>query len=159
MKIFLDTSSLVKLYHNEDGSEVLENYIQKNIDEIFLSELAILEFRSALWRKVRMKEIEEVTAKEVIFCFKDDENKFSWIKLKNSSLHAASELLMKYGNRGLRTLDSLQLASALTLKEQNCIFLTFDKLLESLFVSEKLEILTYEAMRELYEENLISNDR
>lgn len=57
------------------------------------------------------------------------------------------------------TLDSLQLASALTLKEQNCVFLTFDTLLESLFISEELEILTYEEMRKLYEENLISNDR
>ena len=70
--------------------------------------------------------------------------------------------LLKFAQNGFkptRTLDSLQLASALTLKDENCIFLTFDRLLESLFISEGLEILTYEAMQALYEDNLISKNR
>jgi len=48
---------------------------------------------------------------------------------------------MKYGNKGLRTLDSLQLASALILKNKPCVFFTSDKLLKSLFIEESLNVL------------------
>ena len=38
MKIFLDTSSLFKLYHEEEGTEELEKvFSQAKITEIFLS--------------------------------------------------------------------------------------------------------------------------
>jgi len=41
MKIFLDTSSLLKLYHNEIGSDELMQLLQEhNPEAIFLSELA-----------------------------------------------------------------------------------------------------------------------
>ncbi|MGK5092747.1 type II toxin-antitoxin system VapC family toxin [Deltaproteobacteria bacterium TL4] len=60
MMAFLDTSSLIKLYHHEDGSDwIMETLSHNKIEDIFLSELAILEFRSALWKKVRVKELEE----------------------------------------------------------------------------------------------------
>ena len=47
---------------------------------------------------------------------------------------------MKYGSHGLRTLDSLQLATALTLKNEECVFLTSDKLLKTLLEKEKLNV-------------------
>jgi uncharacterized protein len=53
MKAFLDTSSLFKLYYNEQGSEELEFFLSENVEELVLSELAILEFCSAIWLKVR----------------------------------------------------------------------------------------------------------
>ena len=68
MKAFLDTSSLIKLYHTEVGSDFVMNAISQDIREIFHSELAILEFRSALWKKMREKEIKKNTAIEVIKC-------------------------------------------------------------------------------------------
>jgi hypothetical protein len=75
MKVFLDTSSLLKLYHHEVGTERLLN-----------------------------------------------------------TLSQGRELLMKYEITGLRTLDAIQLASALTLKEQPKIyFFTADQLLQSFF--------------------------
>jgi hypothetical protein len=47
---------------------------------------------------------------------------------------------MKYGQEGLRTLDAIQLASALTLKEQqNVLFFTADKLLKYFFKQEGLK--------------------
>ena len=72
MKAFLDTSSLIKLYHKEERSDSVMNALSNDIREIFLSELAILEFRSALWKKIREKEIKEKTAIEVIKCFQND---------------------------------------------------------------------------------------
>ena len=140
MKAFLDTSSLIKLYHKEEGSDFVMKALSNDIREIFLSELAILEFRSALWKKIREKEIKEKTAIEVIKCFQNDGDNFQWIMLQSDIVESASHLLMKYGKNGLRTLDSLQLAAALTLKDEECIFLTSDKLLQSLLEEEKLKI-------------------
>lgn len=60
--------------------------------------------------------------------------------MHDNIIEAASNLLMKYGDKGLRTLDSLQLASALTLKDEDCIFLTSDNLLKSLFEEENLNV-------------------
>ena len=141
MKAFLDTSSLIKLYHKEEGSDSVMNALSNDIREIFLSELAILEFRSALWKKIREKEIKEKTAIEVIKCFQNDGDNFQWIMLQSDIVESASYLLMKYGNRGLRTLDSLQLAAALTLREVECVFLTSDKLLLTFFKEEQLKVI------------------
>lgn len=141
MKAFLDTSSLIKLYHKEEGSDFVMNALSNDIREIFLSELAILEFRSALWKKIREKEIKEKTAIEVIKCFQNDGDNFQWIMLQSDIVESASYLLMKYGNRGLRTLDSLQLAAALTLRDEECVFLTSDKLLWIFFKEEQLKVL------------------
>jgi predicted nucleic acid-binding protein len=141
MKAFLDTSSLIKLYHKEEGSDSVINALSNDIREIFLSELAILEFSSALMKKIREKEIKEKTAIEVIRCFQNDGDNFQWILLQSDIVESASNLLMKYGKRGLRTLDSLQLAAALTLRDEDCVFLTSDKLLQTFFQDEQLKIL------------------
>jgi predicted nucleic acid-binding protein len=141
MKAFPDTSSLIKLYHKEEGSDSVINALSNDIREIFLSELAILEFSSALWKKIREKEIKEKTAVEVIKCFQNDGDNFQWILLQSDIVESASNLLMKYGKRGLRTLDSLQLAAALTLRDEDCVFLTSDKLLQTFFQEEQLKIL------------------
>ncbi|MCP4217328.1 MAG: type II toxin-antitoxin system VapC family toxin [bacterium] len=48
MKAFLDTSSLLKLYHSEIGSEALHKILATSVEEIWLSELAKIEFLSAI---------------------------------------------------------------------------------------------------------------
>ncbi|NUO08149.1 MAG: hypothetical protein HUU08_05610 [Candidatus Brocadia sp.] len=48
MKAFLDTSSLIKLYHQEEGADFVMDALSNDVEEILLSELAVLEFRSAL---------------------------------------------------------------------------------------------------------------
>ncbi|TAN44165.1 MAG: PIN domain-containing protein [Nitrospirae bacterium] len=142
MKAFLDTSSLIKLYHQEEGSAFVIETLSSSIEEIYLSEISALEFRSALWKKIREKEIQEKAAIEVIKCFHNDSDNFRWILLQSDIVESAGHMLMKYGDKGLRTLDSIQLASALTLKKSgDCVFLSADKLLLSLFEKEKLPIL------------------
>jgi predicted nucleic acid-binding protein len=54
MKAFLDTSSLLKLYHHEEGTEALNIALSQNLEAIYLSELARLEFRSAIWKKIEL---------------------------------------------------------------------------------------------------------
>lgn len=52
MNIFLDTSILIKLYHEETGTEALDglfsNYL---VESIYLSELSKVEFRSAIQKR------------------------------------------------------------------------------------------------------------
>lgn len=136
----LVTSSLVKLYHQENESDVVMQALSAQIDGILLSELATLEFQSALWKKVREKEVGENIALEVMACFQNDMDKYQWIPLEKSIVESASRLLRKYGSRGLRTLDSIQLASANSLKEDECIFLTSDNLLKTFFLEENLRV-------------------
>ncbi|MGB5155901.1 type II toxin-antitoxin system VapC family toxin [Desulfobacterium sp. N47] len=141
MKAFLDTSSLVKLYHNEKDSDYVLGALSKDVQSIILAEIAILEFRSAFWKKARHNELSEKAVQEVIDCFEDDHAKFEWIRIDPFIIDSASKLLMRYGSDGLRTLDSLQLASAVKLKRESCIFLTSDSLLLKFFKNEGLNTL------------------
>ena len=73
MKLFLDTSALIKLYHKEQDSELVEDiFIQRKATHIFLSELAKIEFASAIWKKERKNEIDKSQAERTIILFKSD---------------------------------------------------------------------------------------
>lgn len=92
MKVYLDTSSLFKLYKRETGSEEIESVISNNnVADIFLSEIT-------------------------------------------------KQLIFNYGVTGLRTLDSIQLASAIEVKSQIDKYFTSDKLLHLLFEKESLPV-------------------
>lgn len=142
MNAFLDTSALLKLYHREDGTERIELWLEENAENIFVSELAKLEFRSAIWKKVRMNEFDSHTGESVIACFENDYDFYDWIKLDEKILQSASDLLMEYGQAGLRTLDSLQLASALSLRSSDCMYISFDNLLNTFSSNEELIVFT-----------------
>lgn len=141
MKIFLDTCALFKLYHDEEDTIRFENIFKKNtISSVFISELTTLEFSSTLFKKVRTKEITELQAKQTISVFNSDLSKYHIVLIDSAVIKAAINLVAKYGNVGLRTLDSIQLATALLIKEKAELFVTADKLLLSLFDKEKLTI-------------------
>jgi predicted nucleic acid-binding protein len=54
---FLDTSALVKRYHREPGSDAIAALFAEQDRRIIISELSIIEFGSALSKKVREGEI------------------------------------------------------------------------------------------------------
>jgi uncharacterized protein len=137
MIAFLDTSVVVKLYHKETNSEKIIKQL-RTVNQIYLSEIAKLEFCSAIWKKYRTEEIDIEQVNKVISLFISDANKFEWIIMKSDVLKSAQNLLAEFGTNGLRTLDSIQLASALTLREYDCMFFTEDKILKKIF--EKFEL-------------------
>ena len=142
MNCFLDTSSLIKLYHFENESGEIIGYIKRNkINKIFLSVLAQVEFSSAFWKKVRMGEIEKNRCIEVIDCFESDFKKFNWIEIDDEIIFNSKNLINTYGNDGLRTLDSIQLSTAIILRTNNCVNIVSDKLLKKIFQIEKLNLL------------------
>ncbi len=140
MNLFLDTSSLLKLYHKESETLELINFIEKNIKVIYLSELAKIEFNSAVYKKVRTKEISIAQAELVVSFFQNDYTKFKWIKFDSGIVDLAKKLVIQYGKDGLRTLDSLQLASAISGKTIINYYKTSDKLLFSIFEKEGLNV-------------------
>lgn len=140
MKIFLDTSSLIKLYHQESGTDELENLFSNfKLTAIYLSEISKIEFTSTIWKKVRTKELTENIAKISIDFFENDFNKFSFISIDNKILEKAKLLFSIYGKSGLRTLDAIQLSTAVSLKKHSELFITSDILLNSFFEKEGLK--------------------
>lgn len=139
MKIFLDTSSLFKLYHREAGTEELESFfLTAKVTNIFLSEISKIEFASTIWKKVRTKEITESEAQTTLSLFELDFEKYIFIATDSYIIEQARVLISKYGLKGLRTLDSIQLSTSILLLQQVDIFFTADKLLKSFFKEEGL---------------------
>ena len=87
-----------------------------------------------------MKETELADAEKAINLFDKDLGKYKIVPIENHLLKKAKELLFNYGVIGLRTLDSIQLASAIEVKSQVDKYFTADKLLRFLFEKENLPI-------------------
>lgn len=139
MKIYLDTSSLFKLYHEEEGTKELEKlFSQSKITEIFLSELTKVEFTSTIWKRVRTREITSEQAKITLELFESDFSKYNFVATDSLILEQARILVTKYGIEGLRTLDSIQLSACIALTEEVDAFYTADKLLQALLEKEGL---------------------
>ena len=136
MIAFFDTSSVFKLYHEEQDSDAVRKAISWANDGIYLAEICRLEFRSALWRKRAEGTIDDQAVNSVVACFEKDYAEFNWIIVGSALLLSASALLMRYGRLGLRSLDSLQLAAACTLRDADCLYFTHDKVLRNLFQKE-----------------------
>ena len=142
MKIFLDTSSLFKLYHREADTDIIEKIFSKyKVTNVYLSEITKVEFTSTIWKKVRTKEITEAVAKTTLELFDTDLIKYTFIASNSLLIEHARLLTTKYGLNGLRTLDSIQLSSAISLKSEVELFVTSDKLLKSLLAIEGLTVL------------------
>ena len=140
MRIFLDTSSLFKLYHREFGTEELELvFSANNITTVFLSEISKIEFASTIWKKVRTNEISELEAQTTLEMFESDFAKYTFVVTDSIIIEQARILVSKFGTPGLRTLDSIQLSTSLSLKEMADVFFTSDKLLKSLMETEGLK--------------------
>lgn len=140
MKIYLDTSSLFKLYHQESGTKELENvFTHEKITHIFLSEITKIEFTSTVWKKVRTKEVTTAQANKTLDLFESDLEKYNFVSTNSLILEQARRLTTKYGFEGLRTLDSIQLSTCIGLSKQVDAFLMADTLLRSLIKSEGLQ--------------------
>ena len=116
MNFFLDTSAVVKIYHQEKGTEKFTQHLAGISEELFLttSDITKIELHSTLLKKYREKKIDDKSVAEVFQLFDVDFQKYNIIVvddiIKNIALSMLDSLGIKYS---LRTLDSLQLASAI----------------------------------------------
>ena len=115
---FLDSSALAKLYHLEAGSAAVEQMVLRSAATILVSRLSVVELQSVFAGKVRSGVISASEAAGLRHRFLEDigNGVFRVVALTNDHYDEAGELIERHGaSRGLRTLDSLQLAVALSL--------------------------------------------
>ncbi|HEV2830375.1 MAG TPA: hypothetical protein VGW31_00220 [Hanamia sp.] len=72
--------------------------------------------------------------------FDNDLRKYIIVPVESNIFEKAKQLIFTYGVTGLRTLDSIQLASAIEVKSQIDKYFTSDKLLNLLFEKENLPV-------------------
>jgi predicted nucleic acid-binding protein len=125
---FADTSAFAKRYIREDGSNwIRELFIPESDNQIILAELGLVEFISLLSRRKREMNvsIEDFDGLKKQF-FWDILNRYRVLKTNTRVYNRARILLPKHP---LRTLDALQLASAILVRDalrQPITFLSAD---------------------------------
>ena len=95
--------------------------------EIWISDLARLEFTSALYRRYRNKTLDEIKLHIATTYFDKQLGSFNIEPLNQLVIDEAGLFLKKYGKEyGLRTLDALHLGTYSLISEQGWCFVTSD---------------------------------
>lgn len=113
MTVFADSSALVKLYADEPGSGVM-----RSLEVLAVSVLARVDVPAALWRKVRIGELEPLYAGLLVADFEADwygddaagDARFAATRVGAEVLESAARLTAAHG---LKAYDAVQLSSAL----------------------------------------------
>lgn len=127
MNLFFDTSALVKYYLPEIGSDKVESLIENQENTIWLSELLKVEFYSALFRRLRSRELSGLQVQKAIAGFEDSIQPFRVQPLNSLVLDQAQSLLQTEGiNFPIRTLDALHFCTFLLLADSDWAFVTAD---------------------------------
>jgi uncharacterized protein len=122
MRLYVDTSALLKRYIQEAGSDSLHLSLIDQATEIIASVILYPELSGALRRAVTDKRISESTASAVITEFQRNQQDFEWHVVDDSVRDAAATIGWATGSRGM---DSIHVATAhIGLAE---CFLTADK--------------------------------
>jgi uncharacterized protein with PIN domain len=116
--LLFDTSAVVQLYHDEAGTERVEEIFNRIDSLIVISALVTVELYAALARRVRMGEITVPARDEAVRDFENDcLQRFVVDPLGSPVMHKAKELLQTSGStRALRSLAALQLGACLTVQ-------------------------------------------
>ena len=117
-----DTSALVKHYHEEIGTMVVDQIIAAPNSSHFLSRLAGVELRSASAKNVRMDLITVVDFHNLYRKFQTDirNGQFRILHLLPRHLQKAENLILQHATtNSLRTLDAIQLAVALDFHQRH----------------------------------------
>ncbi len=132
MIAYLDTSALVKLFHEEEGTDLITALIEGSGVVLYVSELTILEFTSALQRLCRAGFIDLNNLKVALDSFRKELNRFKVIPVSSQVIDGAENLLLELGNEyGLRTLDAIELSTfvSLNLNLEEALFVASDQIL------------------------------
>lgn len=115
---FLDTSALVKGYHDEPGSAVVAALFSDRGSSFSIARLAMAEFPSAFAKKLRAGQISDPEFQRILSRFHSDvtQRRFAVARMLNHHFRSAGDLLSKHGrSRHLYALDALQLAVVLSM--------------------------------------------
>ncbi|NEX18484.1 MAG: VapC toxin family PIN domain ribonuclease [Halochromatium sp.] len=127
--LYFDTSALLPYYRTESDSDVIQSLLAAQNTPVLISQLAQVEFASALARWVRMGELSEPQANLVEHAFHEDlvSERFLVQPVEMAHFERALHWLANR-NTALRTLDVLQLACA---ERPNTILVTLDTVMRA----------------------------
>jgi predicted nucleic acid-binding protein len=137
--LYLETSSLVKLYVREKDSESVRDSVQAS-EAVATSVLAYAEARAAFARKLREQGITKDAHGAVKRALDADWPSFFVLNVTAGTARSASDLAEKHGLRGF---DALHLASAIELRAAGVADLRFssaDDRLRAAAQAEGLEL-------------------
>ena len=143
MKYYFDTSALVKRYHKEKGTVIVDDIIDGE-GEIYVSTLGIVEMISVFMRLKSSGALNEKKYKRIteIF-FSDVESRYIPVPFSDEHIVSAIQLIEKHN---LRTLDSLHLAIAIDIcSNRDCVFVSADKKLLEAAKREGFKIINPES--------------
>ncbi len=110
---FFDTSALVKRYHQEAGTDVVDTAFDSEDTTKLISDLGVIEFYSAFAKKVRTGEITKEDFRAAIKALATDIQRetIHLVFFGDNEKKEAAALVEEYGvSKNLRTLDAIQLA-------------------------------------------------
>jgi len=131
-RYFLDSSALVKRYHQENGTPAVEALFARPGNQLFISQLALVEVHSSFARLVREGVLTELDFGKLIVRLEDDaaSGVLTVAALSSRRLSDASSLLGTHGLvNNMRTLDAIHLATAQALHSRRppTIFVAADR--------------------------------
>ena len=121
MKAFVDTSSLIKKYVQEKGSDQFEEQLER-VGEIIVAPIYWIELNSAIERRVKEKTLSIQDAATIRREAKKDLHFFSKVVWNDALEQKAIEVIEKHS---VKTLDSLQLSAGILSRAD--LFLTSDQ--------------------------------
>jgi predicted nucleic acid-binding protein len=135
--IYLDTSSLVKLYvEEEDSSEVCD--LVKSSSVAATSLVAYAEARAAFARRFREKAFTPTQYKQLISCLHEDWVNYLIMRVTKELIRVAGDLAEKHSLKGF---DAIHLSSAVALCEElstPVVFSCSDRRLQKASLAEDL---------------------
>ncbi|MCL4464322.1 MAG: type II toxin-antitoxin system VapC family toxin [Firmicutes bacterium] len=114
MICYFDTSALVKLYVEEEGSELVADYSRKGLF-IATSRVAYAEARSVFARASREGILDVQAYRDVVANFNEEWPSYFALEVSDTVLQRVDTLVDKYPLRGF---DALHLASTIILSRQ-----------------------------------------
>ncbi len=114
MIVYLDTSSLVKLYVEEIDSEKIKNFAH-NAAVVSTSKIAYAEARAAFVKKQKERGFSPKDLKKIVEDFNRDWESYFVIEITDGLIRFAGDMAEKYILRGF---DSIHLSSAIHLKNR-----------------------------------------
>jgi len=112
--LFFDTSALVKRYADEQGTETVDGLIENADETIVITSLSVIEMTSAFRRKYNTGEITETERDGLLVAFFEEATEtYTVIPVAETAFENAFDLVLE---DDLRTLDALQLGTALELR-------------------------------------------
>ena len=138
MIVYLDTSSLVKLYVEEDESSKVDALVRSS-EFTATSLVAYAEARAAFARRFREKAFTPDEHDRIKEFFDKDWSCYLILSVTRNMIRLAGDLAEKHALRGF---DSIHLASALTLRQElssPIVFSCFDDKLQKASKRENLQ--------------------